>query len=664
MPSLKTNLRWPALFQWRQIFNLLTKKEKIALIIFFILFLTSSTFLGFDFYFKNTQIKPAPGGTYIEGIIGQPRFINPIYASANDVDRDLTELIFSGLMKYNQSGKVVLDLAKDYKIKEDGKVYEFFLKENILWHDGETLSADDVIFTIKTIQNPDYKSPEIANWIGVEVEKISKSAVRFKLKKTYSGFLQNLTLKIIPKHIWQNISPQNFPLTPYNLHPIGCGPFKIKNLNQNEKTGKIISLTLVKNLKYFKNPPYLSQVIFKFFDNEKELIKAATQGEINGFSFLPSKNHSSIKFPGFANYKILLPRYFSIFFNPEKSKILKNNEIRKALNYAVNKKEIIDKVLNSKAKPVHSPVLPQIYGYKPPLKIYEFNINKAKEILDEQNFKETRTGLRKKIIEKKPAFQFEKELKIGSQNKEVEELQKCLAKDSKIYPEAKITGYFGTKTKQAVIRFQEKYAEDILKPWGLTKGTGRVSKTTRTKLNEICFKSPPEILPLKFSLVVPRQSSLIEVAEILKKQLKNIGAEIEIKLAEISTIQSDFIKPRNYEALLFGEVLKNPPDPFPFWHSSQTKDPGLNLAVYKDKACDKLLEEARQTLDEQKRKEKYEEFQNLLIKKAPAIFLYSPDYDYLVSKNIKGINIKLIVDPSKRFSGIEKWYIRTHRAWK
>ncbi|GAI49577.1 unnamed protein product, partial [marine sediment metagenome] len=129
-------------------------------------------------------------------------------------------------------------------------------------------------------------------------------------------------------------------------------------------------------------------------------------------------------------------------------------------------------------------------------------------------------------------------------------------------------------------------------------------------------------------------------------------------------LKREIIKPRNYESLLFGEVLGVIPDPFPFWSSLQKKDPGLNLAMYENKKCDKLLKEVRQSLDEDVRKEKLEEFQELLIEDTPAVFLYNPDYLYLVSKEIKGINVKIITDPSKRFIGIENWYIKTKRAWR
>jgi len=253
---------------------------------------------------------------------------------------------------------------------------------------------------------------------------------------------------------------------------------------------------------------------------------------------------------------------------------------------------------------------------------------------------------------------------LGSRGKDVEELQKCLAKDSQIYPEGEISGYFGQKTKTAVIKFQEKYKDEILKPYDLEKGTGEVRGKTREKLNVICFESGEEKIPLKFSLTIVDENPFIEVATILKNQWEKLGAEIEIKKFDIATLERDVIRKRDFEALLFGEILGMIPDPFPFWHSSQKGEVGLNLANYENKKADKVLETARQALAIEGRKKNLEEFQGLIIEDAPAIFLYNPDYQYLVSKEIKGIKEGIIVDTSKRFSEIENWYIQTHRVWK
>ena len=658
-------MKLPNKNQRRQFFKVLTKKEKVSFFILLFLFFSSFLFLLINFYFKNTEIRPRQGGTYIEGVVGSPRFINPIYAETSDVDRDLVQLIFSGLMKYDGEGKIIPDLAKEYKILEDGKVYEFYLKENLFWSDGQKLTADDIVFTIKTIQNPDFKSPLRVNWLGVELEKISEKALRFELKNPSAVFLENCTVKIISEKAWKDVSPQNFPLTGQNLEPIGSGPFQLKSLNQ-DKTGEIISLDLVRNPKYSGVSPNLSQITFRFYKSEDDLIEGYQKGEIQGLSLASLKNLEWQK-KDFNLYSLSLPRYFAVFFNlnppADGSRVLSEKEVRQALNYDTCKEEILKEILDDRGKVVESPILPEIYGFKNPSKIYEFNPEMAKEILKNAGFVAAENGKLVKIIKKEPAFQFKSNLKSGSQGQEVKELQKCLARNPEVYPEGEITGVFGKLTKASVIRFQEKYKKEILEPQGLEKGTGEVLKSTRTKLNEICFENPEEKIFLKFSLATVDQPMLIEAASLLKSQWENLGAEVDIKTFDISTLEKEVIKPRNYEMLLFGEVLGLIIDPFPFWHSSQKKDPGLNLAGFESKECDKLLEEARQSLDETERKEKLENFQNLLIEDAPAVFLYNPDELYLVSKEIKGINVKIITNPSKRFVGIEDWFIRTKRAW-
>ena len=147
-------------------------------------------------------------------------------------------------------------------------------------------------------------------------------------------------------------------------------------------------------------------------------------------------------------------------------------------------------------------------------------------------------------------------------------------------------------------------------------------------------------------------------------QLKKLGAKINLETINLRMIQEDYIRPRNYQALLFGEVLEADPDPFAFWHSSQKRDPGLNLSLYDNKKVDKLLEEARQILDPETREKKYKEFQELLINDLPAVFLYSPAYLYPVDTKIKGISFKNLSLPSQRFSQIENWHIKTDRVWK
>ncbi len=647
---------------WQQFFSILSQKEKIVFFVFLFLTFSSLLFLGLNFYFENTKIVPAKGGIHTEGVVGFPRFINPILAPASDVDRDLTNLVFSGLMRYDKNNQIVPNLAEKYQILEEGKIFEFYLRENLIWSDNKPLTAADVVFTINAVQNPALKSPIRAKWLGVEVEKISDLKIRFKLNYPSSIFLENTTLEIMPKHIWQDISPEHFSLSVYNLKPVGSGPYKVNNLIQDDQ-GKITSLELIANPNYWGKTPYIPKVNFLFFNKKTELIKSAKDNQITGFSlpFINQEVKNLIKNKNFTPYHFFLPRYFAIFFNLE-NQLLAKHKVRQALNYGTNKEKLITEVLAGQAKTVNSPILPEIFGLEPPLKIHQFDPKRAKLLLEEAGFKETNEdGIRVKTIEKRPAFQFTQDLKRGARGGEIKELQRCLAKFPEIYPEGRITDYFGPKTRAAVIRFQEKYKEEILAPHNLTRGTGAVKASTRAKLNQLCHPTIKETIPLKLSLTTVDQPFLNEVASQLRNQWQELGVMLEIKTYNIGFLKQEIIKPRNYEMLLFGNILGAIPDPFPFWHSTQIRDPGLNLSLYENRRVDELLEQARQTLNEEKREKLLEEFQNILIEDAPAIFLFNPNYLYFVSEKIRGISEGTITDPSKRFRNIENWYIETKR---
>ena len=472
--------KFPKLSQWKQIFKVLKRNEKITLLIFFVLAVASLIFLTTNFYISNTKVVPAFGGTYIEGVVGQPRFINPIYGETNDIDRTLIDLVFSGLMTYDKNGKIVKDLADNYKISDDGKTYTFTLKDNIFWHDGRPLTADDVIFTIKTIQNSDYKSPLRANWIDINVEKISDKSFNFKLKQPYNSFLENSTVKIIPQHIWENISPENFTLSSYNLQPIGSGPFKFINLKQTN-TGFIETLNLQSNRKYYNKPSFVFGLSFKFFEKTADLIKSANLRNINGFTLAPlDKSGLDIekeihqgwsKNEKFSVYNFSLPRYFAIFFNNQKSSIFFDVNIRKALTYSVNKNELSQKI-GSQTKvnllTVDSPILPDFFNYgreslsqaqiQKPTNVYEFDIDKAKALLDKAGFKANASGQKEKSINKKPAFQFKSYLKLASRGAEVTQLQGCLSRlssDFKNLLANETNGKYGRGTENAVTEFQK-----------------------------------------------------------------------------------------------------------------------------------------------------------------------------------------------------------------
>jgi len=652
-PETKSNFTWSRFWQGFHFW------EKIAFCFFLSAGLISGIFLITAQPKSFTEFKPVFGGIYREGVIGQPRFLNPLYSPANNPDQDIVELVFSGLMKYDENGNLVPDLAEDYSISEDGRSYRFILKENIFWHDYEPVTVDDIIFTINTIQNPDYKSPLRAGWLGVELEKISDRELIMTLDAPYNSFLETTTTKIIPRHIWKETPALTFPLAVSStLSFIGSGPYRFESLDlDNQKKVQSLNLEFF-NRYYIENRPYLSQITFRFYEDEEALINGARKNEIDGFALTNGEYPIESNFT--AHY-LQMPRYFSVFFNPEKSQLLAINAIRRALSYAIDKEKLVTRAAEDKGSVIDSPILPEFYGFNQANNEYYYDLSKAIDILDSLGYVlNESSGYREK--KQSDDSSFKSDLKSGSQGNEVRELQECLAKFSDIYPEGDVTGYFGPKTEDAVIRFQEKYHEDILEPWGFTAGTGLVSRTTRAKLNEICSENNQSDL-LEFTLTTIDQPHLIKLAQALKEQWQEAGIKVNIKYLSAGELESAVINPRNYEALLLGQILGTIPDPLPFWHSSRKREPGVNLALYENNQVDELLEKARITSDQEEQRNLLEQFQDILVNDLPAIFLYRLDYIHFVSPNIKGYNSERIVSPAKRFATAIDWYVRTKRVW-
>jgi peptide/nickel transport system substrate-binding protein len=170
--------------------------------------------------------------------------------------------------------------------------------------------------------------------------------------------------------------------------------------------------------------------------------------------------------------------------------------------------------------------------------------------------------------------------------------------------------------------------------------------------------------PLEINLLTTDWEELVKTAEIIKSQWEKIGVKVNILSYSFTDVQQNYIKPREYEALLFGQVVGADPDPYAFWHSSNKKDPGANLSLFGDSETDKLIEDGRAEFENEKRAEIYKNFQEKLLAEIPAIFLYSPEYVHPANRKLQGTNNANLVSTSMRFSNINQWYIKTKRVGK
>ena len=337
--------------------------------------------------------------------------------------------------------------------------------------------------------------------------------------------------------------------------------------------GRIISVNLSANGKYHGYAPLIENIIFKFYSSEEEAVSAYNRKEIDGLFLQTAQNKNQLRGLSSASvFSLPSQRVYAVFLNTD-DKILKDRNVRLAVNYAINRDELLNKILNGEGKIAIGPIPPGMPGSSPDISGYGYNPEKAVEILEKNGWKKNTEGI----------------------------FAKKLGKDK----------------------------EETL---------------------------------LKIEIITPKSIQLTAV--LIQDNLKNIGVDSNLKIVSLGELQQNYIRTKNYEAVLVGESFTSSVDPYVFWHGAAIKDPGLNLSLYNNRKVNKILEETRQITDVVKRAKKLEEFQKLVLNDAPAVFLYSPNYIYAVKKTVKNIDLKKITLPSNRFSKINEWYIETERILK
>ena len=589
--------RIPTLKQLKYVRKFLNPAEiwlmRASLLIIFVCLV----FLGARFYLRHLRVVPLAGGDYTEALIGSPKYINPLYASVSDVDNDLTLLVYSSLFKRGETGELVKDLVQSYDLSPDNKVYTFAIRTDAKWLDGSPLTVDDIIFTLTSIKDKQYKSPLFLSFDGVDIDKIDEHSFKMTLPKPYAPFLDLLTFGILPGNLWSQIPPDSASLAELNIKPVGSGQYQFDNLVK-DKSGNIKEYDLKANKNYYGAAPYIN-LKFKFFPDWQTAIDALNSGAVNAVSYLPPELKESILTPKNYNfYKLYLPQLTALFINSGNNAALADKAVRQALAYALDRQAIVNNILNGNAYVVNGPILPNSFAYNPNIKKYDYNLDTADKLLDSVDWKWS-------------------EIKEADVAKAQSDLN---GKDQAL------------KEPAAAI---------------IAMGVGRWRRKNGNYLH--------------IKLTTVERSENQSVAQEIKKYWENVGARVDLEIIPANNIQSDVIKTRNFEVLFYGQVVGADPDLYPFWHSSQTKGNGLNIVNFNNKDADRLLEDARTSSDMKVRQEKYQQFQTILAEEVPAIFLYSPTYTYVQNKSVKGFAVKNIYLPRDRFADVAGWYIKTGR---
>ncbi len=348
--------------------------------------------LGYIAYTTTTVIVPDTGGTYVEGIAGRPSYINPILCQYNQVDNDLVSLIFSGLTDINERGEIVASLARDWDVSDDGLLYTFYLRRDVLWHDGEPFTADDVLFTIDAIQHEDYQgAPELSElWRTVTSEKINDYTISFTLQAPLATFLDYTVVGILPRHLLAHVPASELPRDQFNVRPVGTGMFKI-----GQVSGELVILEAYPD--YHGEKPLLSKIQFKFYPDYQSAFAAYQQGEVEGMSEVLPEDLPRVRREEHLHlYSARLSGYTLIFLNLDLP-TFQEKEVRQALLWGIDRQLIIDQILDGQGIVAHSPIMPDSWAYNEDVLEYDYDPSGARQLLTDAGWLDSdRDGVREK----------------------------------------------------------------------------------------------------------------------------------------------------------------------------------------------------------------------------------------------------------------------------
>ncbi|MFZ6031617.1 MAG: ABC transporter substrate-binding protein [Chloroflexota bacterium] len=334
-------------------------------------------------------IEPESGGIYVEGLVGALGRLNPLLDTYNSVDQDVNRLLYSRLLYFDESGLAHGELADSWGISNDGLIYNFSLRKNAFWHDGEPVTSDDVIFTIEMMRSESSLLPPAQRelWYQVGVERMDDKTLRFILPEPYMPFVENLTFGIVPAHLLGDLTFEEVTNDHFNLAPVGSGPYRFEKLIVED--GKIKGVTLLPFEKYYKTVPYIEQITFRYYPTAEAALKAYQQGETMGIGrvtidILPQ----ALGEAKLGLHTSLLSGLSLVYLNLDNPSVsfLQDINVRRALMMGINRQWIIDNVLAGQAVQAHGPIFPSSWAYYDGIEHIGYDPNAAVKLLREAGY--------------------------------------------------------------------------------------------------------------------------------------------------------------------------------------------------------------------------------------------------------------------------------------
>ena len=519
----------------------------------------------------HTQRVPESGGSFTEGIVGTPRFINPVLATS-PVDKDVTALVYASLIDESPDG-YTHELATGYTISDDGRTYTFTLDPSARFHDGEPVDADDIAFTISLLQNNTVKSPLRPEWLGVETNVIDEHTIEFNLERPYAGFLHNATVGILPQHVWGAIPTDQIAFSELNIRPIGAGPYEIAKVRKNN-LGITSRLTLSRFSHYIQSESLIRRIHLRFYANIDEVHTAYRKGSVDAFTSTdPLRSRELTELKKTDIHTAPLPRVFALFFNQNQNDTFLDDAVINAIETAIPREALLTNVLAGYGTPVCGPLPPSAVGYQAcpeDIRLQEERITDARDVLTE-------------------------------------------------------AGWDFDETQEIFMRDNEK---------------------------------------LSFTMSTVDNDELKKTATFVQDVLNDVGIDVVLQIFEPGNFDQEVLRPRSYEALLFGHIIEHDTDMAALWHSDGRNDPGLNIGVYTNAIVDERVSEAVRTTNRDERAALYADVYDAFTESQPAVFLYTPDMLYIHARRLHIGHISIVDDHADRYNTITDWYRYTDRTWK
>lgn len=340
-------------------------------------------------------VRPVPGGIYNEGVLGRFTNANPIYATS-DADATVSRLVFAGLLKPDAQGKLQGDLASGYEVKAHGTVYTVHLKPGLTWQDGRPLTSRDVLFTFRSIQNPDAQSPLQNGWRDVSITAPDDHTVVFQLPDALASFPYNLTTGIVPWHLLAKIPPPDLRSADFNtVNPIGAGPFAwqaVQVSGGSDPNSVREQIALKPFAGYQGGKPKLQKFVVQAFASQRQLVNAFKSNQLTGAAGLDRlppqlKNDKEV-----VQHNLTLRAADMVFFKTT-NEVLSDRSVRQALVRGTDVPKITDS-LDYKMRQVKEPLLIGQLGYDPALAQPPYNLASAKKLLQKDGWAPGRDGIR------------------------------------------------------------------------------------------------------------------------------------------------------------------------------------------------------------------------------------------------------------------------------